>query len=90
MILITVLGVTGMWCCSITGLAGKTGKEILESSVLDFSENISTRKFALSVAKGNNSQPVCTERLAGLPLFKTVLAIRDSQVSGKWLTPLFY
>ena len=61
----------------------KNGLKILESSVLDFSENISTGKFALSVAEGNISGLVCTEGLAGLPLFKTLLAIRDSQVSGK-------
>ena len=46
MTLFTILGVTEMLCSFRLVLGGKTGKEIPESSTLEFLENFSANNFA--------------------------------------------
>ena len=50
----TMLGVTEILCCFKLVLAGKTGKEIPESSRLEFIEKFSANNFALSDAEDAN------------------------------------
>ena len=66
-------------------LERKTGKEILESSRLEFSEKILKNGFTLSYAKDSNSWPLNREGIADLPSLRTLLAIRQkSQESSVW------
>ena len=53
LLLLTVLGVTEILCSFKLVLEGKTGKEIPESSKLEFLENFSANNFALSDAEDN-------------------------------------
>ena len=55
-------------------LEGKTGKEILGSSRLEFLEKFSANNFALSDAKDNFSRPLNRGGIADLPLLRTLLA----------------
>ena len=67
-------------------LKGKTGKEILESSRLEFLEKFPSNNFALLDAEDNTSGPLNREGIADLPLLRTLLAIAKSpenHVSGK-------
>ena len=54
MTFLTILGVPEILCSFRLVLEGKTGKEMLESSRLDFLENILANNFALSDAENNN------------------------------------
>ena len=72
-----MLGVTEILCCFKLVLAGKTGKEIPESSRLEFLEKFSANNFALSDAKDNTSRPLNRGSIADLPLLRTLLAIRQ-------------
>ena len=56
-------------------LRGKTGKEIAESSRLDFLEKTSANNFALSDAEDNTLRPLNREDIADLPLLRTLLVI---------------
>ena len=58
-------------------LEGKTGKEIPESSRLEFLENFSAKNFALSNAEDNTSGPLNRGGMADLPLLRRLLAIRQ-------------
>ena len=58
-------------------LEGKTGKEIPESSRLEFLEKFLVNNFALSEAEDNTSRLLNRVGIADLPLLRTVL------VSGK-------
>ena len=49
-------------------LEGKTGKEIPESSILEFLEKFSANNFALSDAEDNTSGPLNRGGIADLPL----------------------
>ena len=65
---------------------GKKGKEIPDSSRLEFVEKFSANNFALSDAEDKTSGPLNRGGIADLPLLRTLLAIRQSlksQVSGK-------
>ena len=55
MTFLTILGVTEILCSFKLVLEGKTGKEIPESSRLEFIENLSANNFALSDAEDNTS-----------------------------------
>ena len=55
MTLLTILGVTEILCSFRLVLEGKTGKEIPESSRLEFLEKFLANNFALSDAEHNNS-----------------------------------
>ena len=61
---------------AITGvLEGKTGKEILELSILELLEKFSANNFALSDAEDNSSGPLHRGGIADLLLVRTLLAI---------------
>ena len=77
MTFLTILGVTEILCSFKLVLEGKTGKEIPESSRLEFLEKFSANNFALSNAEDNTSGPLNRGRLADLPLLKTLLTIRQ-------------
>ena len=77
MTFLTTSGVTEISCSFRLVLDGKTDKEILESSRLEFPENFSANNFALSDAEDNTSGPLNREGIADLPLLRTLLAIRQ-------------
>ena len=86
MTFLTILGVTEILCSFRLVLEGKTGKEIPESSRLEFTEKFSANNFALSDVEFNTSGPLNRGGIANLPLLKTLLAIcqtHESQVSWK-------
>ena len=56
-------------------LEGKTGKEMLESSRLEFLEKFLGNNFALSDAEYNTSGPLNRGGIADIPLLRTLLAI---------------
>ena len=64
----TILGVTEILCSFRLVLEGKTGKDIPESSRLEFN-------FALSGAEDNTSRLLNRGGIAGLSLLRTLLAI---------------
>ena len=55
MTFLTILGVTEILCSFKLVLEGKTGKEIPESSRLEFLEKFSANNFALSDTEDNTS-----------------------------------
>ena len=55
----------------------KTGKEIPESSSLEFTEKFSANNFALSDAEDKTSRPLNRGGIVDLPLLRTLLAIRQ-------------
>ena len=66
-------------------LEEKTGKEIPESSRLEFLEKFSANNFALSDAEDNTSRPLNRGGIADLPLLRTLLAIHQkSQETSLW------
>ena len=56
MIFLTILGVTEILCGFRVVLEGKIGKQITESSRLEFLEKFSANSFALSDAEDNTSR----------------------------------
>ena len=87
------MGVTEILCSFRLVLEGKTGKEIPESSRLEFLEKFLANNFSWSDAEDNTSGLWNREGIADLPLLRRLLLIRQSpvsQVSGKWLTLWFY
>ena len=72
---LTMLGVTEILCSFRLVLEGKTGKEIPESSRLEFLEKFLANNFALSDEKDNTSGPQNRGSIADLPLLRTILAI---------------
>ena len=84
MTFVTIVGVTEILCSFKLVLEGKTGKEISESSRLEFLEKFSANNFALSDAE-NTSRLLNREGIAGLPLLRTLLAIHQkSQEPSFW------
>ena len=77
MTFLTILGVTEILCNFKLVLEGKTGKEIPESSRLEFLEKFSANNFALSDAEDNTSSPLNRGGIADLPLLITLLPIRQ-------------
>ena len=75
---LTMLVVTEILCSFRLVLEGKTGKEIPESSRLDFLEKFLTNNFALSDAE-ENTWLLNRRVIADLPLLRSP----ESQVSGK-------
>ena len=55
MTFLTIVGVTEILCSFILVIEGKTGKNIPESSRLEFLEKFSGNNFALSDAEDNTS-----------------------------------
>ena len=72
MAFLTILGVTEILCSFRLLLEGKTGKEIPESSRLEFSAN----NFAVSDGE-DTSDPLNRGGIANLPLLRTLLVIRQ-------------
>ena len=58
MAFLTILGVTEILCSFRLVLEGKTGKEIPESSKLEFLEKFAAKNFALSDVEYNTSGPL--------------------------------
>ena len=77
MTFLTILGVMEILCSFRLVLEGKTGKEIPESSRLEFLEKFSANNFALSDAEDNTSGPLNRGGIVDLPLLRTLLAIRQ-------------
>ena len=77
MTFLTILEVTEILCSFRLVLERKTGKEIPESSRLEFLEKFSANNFALSDAEDNTSGPLNRGGIADLPLLRTLLAIRQ-------------
>ena len=77
MTFLTILGVTEILCSFRLVLEGKTGKEIPESSRLEFLEKFSANNFALSDAKENTSRPLNRRGIGDLPLLRRLLTIRQ-------------
>ena len=63
-----MLGVTEILCSFKLVEEGKTGKEIPESSRLEFIEKFSTNNFALSDAEDNISRPLNRGGKADFPI----------------------
>ena len=78
MTFLTMLGVTEMICSFRLVLEGKRGKEILESSRLEFLEKFSANNFALSDAEENTSGPLNRRDIADLPLLRTLFGFLGS------------
>ena len=82
---LTILGVTEILCSFKLVLEGKTGKEIPESSKLEFLEKFSANNFALSDAEDNTSGPLNRGGITVFPLLRTLLAIcPNSQEPSFW------
>ena len=77
MTILTILGVTEILCSFRLVMEVKTGKEIADSSKLEFLEKFSANNFALSDAEDNTSGPLNRGGIADLPLLRTLLAIRQ-------------
>ena len=75
MTFLIILGVTEALCSFRLVLEGKTGKEISESSRLEFLEKSLANKFALTGAKDNTSRFLNRRGIADLPFLRTILAI---------------
>ena len=77
MTFLTILGDTEILCSFKLVLEGKTGKEIPESSRLEFLEKFSANNLALSDAEDNTSESLNRGGIANLSLVRTLLAIRQ-------------
>ena len=77
MTFLTIFGVTKILCSFKLVLEEETGKEIPESSRLEFIEKFSANNFALSDAEDNTSRPLNRGGIADLSLLRTLLAIRQ-------------
>ena len=84
MTFLTILEVTEILCSFKLVLEGQTGKEIPESSRLEFLEKFAANNFAFSDAAENTSGPFNRGGIVDLPLLRTQNAkSHESQVSGK-------
>ena len=72
---LTILGVMETLCSFRLVLEGKKGKEIPESSSLEFWEKFLANNFTLSDAEDNTSRSLNRGGIANLPLPRTLLAI---------------
>ena len=85
MTFLTILEVTEILCSFKLVLEGKTGKEIPESSRLEFLVKFSGTNFALSDAEDNTSRLLNRGDIADLPLLRALLAIcQKSQEPRFW------
>ena len=74
---LTILEVTEIFYSFKLVLEGKTGKEIPESSRLEFIEKFSANNFALSDAEDKTTRPLNRGGITDLPLLRALLAIRQ-------------
>ena len=77
MTFLTILGVTEILCSFGLVLEGKTGREIPESSRLEFLEKFSANDLALSDAEDNTSGPLNRGGITDLSLLRKLFAIRQ-------------
>ena len=77
MTFLTILGVTEMLCSFKLVLEEKAGKEIPESSRLEFLEKFLANNLALSDAEDNTSGPLNKGGIANLAMLTTLIAIRQ-------------
>ena len=77
MTFLTILGVTEILCSFRLVLEGKTGKEIPESSRLEFLEKFLANNLALSDAEDNTSGPLNKGGIANLAMLTTLITIRQ-------------
>ena len=85
MAFLTILGVPEVLCSVRLVLEWKTGKEIAESSRLEFLEKFPENNFALSDAEDNTFGLLNRGGIADIPLLRTLLAIRQkSQEPSFW------
>ena len=77
MTFLTILGVMEILCSFRLVLEGKTGKEIPESSKLEFLEKFLANDFALSDAEDNTFGPLNRGGIADLLFMRTLMAIRQ-------------
>ena len=75
MTFLTILAVTQLLFSFGLVLERKTGKEIPESSSLEFLEKFSVNNFALSDAEDNTSRSLNRGGIANLPSLRTLLTI---------------
>ena len=75
MTFLTILGVTEILRSFRLVLEGKTGKEIPESSRLEFLEKFLANNFALPDAEDNIFRPLNRGGITNLPLLRTLLTI---------------
>ena len=73
MTFLTILEVTKILCSFKLVLEGKEGKEISESSRLEFLDRFSANNFTLSDAEDNYNRG----GIADLPFLRTLLAIHQ-------------
>ena len=78
MTFLTILGVMEILCSFRLVLEGKTGKEIPESSRLDFLEKFLAYNFALSDGENNTSGLLNRGGIEDLTLLRTLLAVLGS------------
>ena len=74
---LTILGVREIPCRFRLVLEGKTGKEVPESSRLEFLEKFLEKHFALSDAEDRTSGALNRGGIADLSLSRTLLAIHQ-------------
>ena len=77
MTFLTILGVIEILCSFGLVLEGKTGREIPESSRLEFLEKFSANDLALSDAEDNTSGPLNRGGITDLSLLRKLFAIRQ-------------
>ena len=77
MTLLIILAVTEVLRSFKLVLKEKTGKEIPESSRLEFLGKSLANNFSLSNAENNTSGPLNIGGITDIPLFRTLLAIRQ-------------
>ena len=74
MTFLTILGIIEI-CSFKLVLEEKTGKEVSESSRLEFIEKFSSNNFTLSDAEGNTLGLLNRGGISDLPLLRTLLAL---------------
>ena len=85
MTFLIILGVTEILCSFRLVLAGKTGKEITESSRLEFLQKFSANNFVSSDAEDNTSGLLKRGGIADLHLLRKLLGIRQkSHEQSPW------
>ena len=77
MTFLTILRVTEILCSFRLTVEGKSGKEIPESSRLEFIEKFSANNFASSDEEDNTFGPLNRGGIADLPLTRTLLTIHQ-------------
>ena len=77
MTFLNIVGVMEILCSFRLVQEGNSGKQIPESSRLEFLEKFLANSFALSDAEDNTSGSLNSGGIANLPLLRTLLAIRQ-------------